>query len=99
IGRRAGGGIGRVVGRIGAADADVADGDGLVGADGFVGETGAGVVGREAVAGHPVVGKSHVCVGVTIIDLVDSGGRYAQRFGRDVGGGAGRGIGRVVDRI
>src|SRR5213075_2249358 len=51
IGGGAGRGVGRVVGRIGAADRDATDRDGFGRADGVVCESGAGVTGREAVAG------------------------------------------------
>src|SRR5262249_20581466 len=67
--------------------------------DVLVGETGAGVAGGEAVAGHPVVRKSDRVGRCAVINLVDACGRDGQGAGGDVGRGAGRGIGRVVGGI
>ena len=68
-----------VVGRVGAAERDAADGDGLGRADVLVGETGGGVAGGEAVAGEAIVGEGDRGAGGAIINLVAPGGRYAQR--------------------
>src|SRR5439155_731912 len=100
IGAGAGGGIGcGVVGRIGAAQGDATHQDALGGANVRVGETGAGVAGGEAVAGRSIIGEGDRGAGGAVIDLVDPGGRYAQRAGSDVGSGAGGVVKGVVARV
>src|SRR5213075_1949088 len=89
IGGGAGRGVGGVVGRIGAGDANAADGYGFGRPDGVVCESGAGVTGREAVGGQAVVGQGDRGGRRAVIGLVYPGSRYAQGAGGDVGGRAG----------
>src|SRR5439155_10068958 len=77
--RRAGGGIGRVVGRVCTADRDAADTHGLGRTDVLVGETGAGVGGAQGVARQAIVREGDCRVGVAIIHLVRTVGAHAQR--------------------
>src|SRR6185369_14072800 len=99
IGGSAGGDVGGVVGRIGASEDDAADADRFGSADVRVGETGAGVAGREAVAGHAVIGQGDGGGRRAIIELVHACGAHDQRPRGDVGGRAGGGIGGVVGDI
>src|SRR5262249_26424865 len=69
----------------GAADGDATDGDGLAGANVPVGETGAGVAGGQAIAGHPIVRQSDRGSRRAVIGLVGSRGADRQRASGDVG--------------
>src|SRR4029453_16497736 len=99
IGGGAGGAVKGVIGCVGSRQIDAADADGLVSADGFVGKTGAGVAGGEAVATDSIIGQGDGGGGGAVIDFVDARGADAQGAGGDVGGGAGGGVGGVVGRI
>src|SRR5206468_1095817 len=90
VGRSGGGSIGRVVGRIGAAQGDGAHADSFGGANGLAGEDGAGVAGRQVIAGQAVVRQAHRGAGRAVIDLIGASGADRQSAGGDVGGGGGR---------
>src|SRR5439155_4330472 len=72
--RRAGGGVGRVVGRIGATEGDAADTHGLGSADVFVGETGGRVARAQGVAAQAIVREGRCRGSVAVIHLVHTGG-------------------------
>src|SRR5204863_7508559 len=89
-------GIDRVVGRIGACGGDAIDRHGFGSANVLIGEAGAGVAGREAVASHAVVRESDRGTGGAVIDFVGTGRRYAQGTGGDVSSGAGAGRSELI---
>src|SRR5439155_23064577 len=95
VGRRAGRGVDRVVGRVGAGHRDAADAHALGGARVFVGETGAAVAGAQTVASDAIIRKSHRPVGSAVINFVHAGGADHQRPRGDIRRRAGRGIGGV----
>src|SRR5262249_22711531 len=82
---RAGRGIGRVVGGIGAGDRDTADSYRLGGAEVLIGESGGGVGGREAVAGQAVIREGYRGASGAVVSLIDTGGADQQRPGSDIG--------------
>src|SRR5439155_14356431 len=97
--RGAGGGVGRVVGSIGAADRNAAHTHSLGRADVLVRETRAGVGGGEAVTGHPIVREGHRRVGGSVVNLVHARGTDHQRAPGDVRRGRRGGVGGVVGCI
>src|SRR5439155_19842361 len=99
VGRRAGRGVDRVVGRVGAGHRDAADAHALGGARVFVGETGAAVAGAQTVARHAIIRKSHRRGGGAVINFVHARGADDQGFGGDVCRGAGCSVGCVIGRI
>src|SRR5262249_3920309 len=99
VGRSRGGGIGRVVGRIGSCHRDTAHAHGFGGADVLIGEASAGVAARQVIAGQAIVSKGDRGAGRAVIALVNAGGANAQRAGSDVRRSRGGGIGRVVGCI
>src|SRR5262249_48811691 len=78
VGSGAGSRIDGVVGRVSSRHADTADADALGGPGVFVGETGAGVAGSEAVAGHLVLRESDCGAGRAVVSLIDTGGADRQ---------------------
>src|SRR5207253_11511056 len=96
VGGRRGSGVEGVVGGVGAADRDAADGDCLGRADVLVGEARQGVAAAEDVTYDPVVAQGGRGGGRAVVDLVHPGGSDVQRPGGDVGGRRGGGVEGVV---
>src|SRR6185369_9401042 len=102
IGSSAGAGRSQlIVAGVGAAQTQAGGGDGLVGADVFVGEAGGAAAEADVVAAeHAVDGAGSDRSGNgAVIDLVVGADQRSEGGGGDIGGGAGGGIGGVVGRI
>src|SRR5262249_58329540 len=78
IGSGGGRSVGRVVGRVGAAEGDAADTNGLGRADVLIGEAGGGIAGRESVAAEAIIRKGDRGASSAIISLISTGGTDAQ---------------------
>src|SRR5579871_3148854 len=96
VGRGARRGVRRIVRGVRTGNRDAAHRNRLAGGYRFIGETRARVAARENVAGNAIVGESHRRRRAAVVHLVDARGRNHQRFRRDVGRGAGRGVRRIV---
>src|SRR5439155_9160648 len=99
VGAGVGGGVGAVVPGVAAGDADAGDADRLAGADVLVGEAGAGVGRRHGVAREVVVRERDGRGRGLVVAAVHAGGAHGERPCRDVGGGAGAGVGAVVPGV
>src|SRR5207249_2795372 len=96
---RAGGGVGGVVGHIGARHRNAANSYGFSSTHGGIGESGAGVAGGQAISRQAVIRQSDGGGSRAVINFVDPRGADHQRSSCNISGGAGGRVGGVVGRI
>ena len=95
----AGSGIECVISGIGAGDGDAANADRFSRANVLVVEGGRRVAQGKNIACNAIIGKRHRGRRIAVIALVHSCRCHGQRLGRDIGGGAGSRIERVIPSI